>query len=83
MNTLKLIAIALTITAINSGPVYADHGREVFDSNGERTELSSDTTPLSESKECCASCGAEVTATRSEEKSRGQSPVREWSFRDR
>lgn len=82
MNTVKLIAVALTLAAVNSGLVYANP-EYTLDSNVQVAQVSSDTTPVGEKKECCATCPTESKVTSPEKEVRREYPVREWSGRDR
>ena len=82
MKTLKIVAIALTLTALNSGIVYANQG-DSPDSNVQLAQLSGDTVRVSEKKSCCTPCPTEEKVAEPETKERREYPVREWSGRDR
>ncbi len=73
---------ALTLTALNSGIVYANEG-DSPDSNIQLAQLSGDTARFSERKSCCTPCLTQEKVTASEKEEGREYPVREGSDRSR
>lgn len=80
MNTLKIVVIALSWTAVNSGLLLASHGS---DSNIKVAQFSNDTKIVGEKKEGCTACPVEKKLTLPEKKVRKESSAFRGGSRDR
>lgn len=81
MKALNHMAIAITLVALSSGRLYANH-KDGLDSNTQIAELSDDA--INEKMDCCQCTSDEQQARALEKEVRGKNPTpREWSGRDR
>ena len=79
MNTVRLIAIAMTLATLNPGLVLAN---PELDSNVQVAHVSNDTNPAADGEECGAHCSTEKRSSELEKEVRRDYPVRE-RLRDR